>query len=707
MGFKFFNTQNFLNGGVSVQALNPKNADSRIFKNLTKFFSNTNYHNFRTQMPTYKTKWTAGGYTKIGNSKHVNSYGKSLFSTASNGFDKDNVSLYDYIKVDDMDTRPRFERYRDFEQMEHVPSLASALDIYADELTYSSDMENIVTIDTNDQELKDILTDFLYNIFDIESNLFNVARNLVKYGEDFRYLHTELDKGIVKVVPIDIYSMERFDGGMPRAEHKLQDELLLNSVDFVEFYWNQPQWILQNWQVAHTRIIGNSKYFPYGTSVLDPARRVFRQLDLLENAMIAYRIVRAPDRRVFYVDVGGIERDAIPSYMESVKTKMKRQSVQNPETGQLDLRYNPMSIESDYYVAVRGERDNTKIDTLTGSNYNGAIEDVEYLRKKLFTAIKIPPSFINGEAGSEAKGNLAQQSTQFAKTIQRIQRSLVSELTKMCIVHLIFLKKENITDFTLKLNNPSKIAELQALEQLDKQLQIAQNASNSNFFSNRWISQEIFNISNSEYIRNKEEMFHDKKLEFFLNETSQGKFVEKEREEEAKELERINAEKEKMNSGADNFGGGDDDFGGGDDNFGGGDDDFGGGDDDFGGGDDDTGTSLEDKSSDEPLMEDVEEIKYVKKAPVKFKKTRSSIDRTTHLRNQAGLNNNELFTGTKEINQISKGLFEQYKEELNTYMEEENVIKNKNNNKILLSEEIELQKAEKLNKNINEILKGE
>ena len=161
---------------------------------------------------------------------------------------------------------------------------------------------------------------------------------MCKYGDFFLYLDIDDKEGIKYVVGLPSNEVERLEG-----EDKTNPK-------YVQFQWNQAGMTFENWQVAHFRILGNDKYVPYGTSVLESARRIWRQLTLLEDAMMAYRIVRSPERRVFYVDVGSIAPQDVEQYMQKVITQMKRNQIVNAETGRVDLRYNPMSTEEDYFI---------------------------------------------------------------------------------------------------------------------------------------------------------------------------------------------------------------------------------------------------------------------------------------------------------------------------------------------------------------------
>ncbi len=229
--------------------------------------------------------------------------------------------------------------------------------------------------------------------------------------------------------------------------------------------------------------------------------------------MMAYRIVRAPERRVFKIDVGGIPPQEVEQYMQKVMTQMKRHQVVDPKTGKVDLRYNPLSIEEDYYIPIRGGSTSTDIVNLAGGQFTGQIDDVKYLRDKLFSALKIPQSYLTmGEGATEDKATLAQKDIRFARTIQRLQRVVLAELEKIGIIHLYTLgyRDDDLLSFKLKLNNPSKIAELQEIEHWKARFDIAA-AATEGYFSKRWISEHLLGMSEDEFLRNQREMFFDKK----------------------------------------------------------------------------------------------------------------------------------------------------------------------------------------------------
>ena len=328
---------------------NPKNRSSLLFKKLTRIFSGP-LVNYRSQTERQLRRRYLDKY------KFQSASGKNFKKTAYNPLEQLQSNL--------MVNQERAMRYNDFQQMEFTPELASALDIYADEMTTSSGLQPLLTIECPNEEIKSILEAMYSNILNVEFNLFGWCRTMCKFGDFFLYLDIDEDLGVKHVIGLPAGEMERLEG---------QDS---TNPNYVQYQWNSGGLTFENWQVAHFRVLGNDKFAPYGTSILDPARRIWRQLNLLEDAMMAYRIVRSPERRVFYIDVGNISAPDVEQYMQKVMTQMKRNQVVDPDTGRVDLRYNPMSIEEDYFIPVRGGQ-SSRIETVPGGTYTGDIDDVK------------------------------------------------------------------------------------------------------------------------------------------------------------------------------------------------------------------------------------------------------------------------------------------------------------------------------------------
>ena len=379
----------------------------------------------------------------------------------------------------------RMSRYSDFSEMEATPEIGSALDIYAEETCSSDDKGKVLHIYSENNRIQEILDELFYDVLNVDFNLTMWIRNLVKYGDFFIFNDISPEFGVINAYPIAINEIEREEG------FDVDDPMA------VRFRWiTQGNQVLENWQVSHFRLLGNDAFLPYGSSVLESARRIWRQLILMEDAMLVYRVIRAPERRVFYIDVGNIPPEEIPNYMEQATTSLKRQPAIDKTTGKMDLRYNPYSVDEDYFLPVRGSEGGTKIDTLPGGANATAIEDVEYIQKKLFAALKIPRAYLGYDEDVGAKATLAQEDIRFSRTIARIQKTVIAELNKLAMIHLYChgFDEEELTDFDLKLTNPSSIAQQQKLELIRTQFEIA-GAVPEGIVDRQWIRRNVLGLT--------------------------------------------------------------------------------------------------------------------------------------------------------------------------------------------------------------------
>ena len=380
----------------------------------------------------------------------------------------------------------RYQRYRDYELMEYTPELASALDIYADDTTTYDEEGQILKIISDDERIHRVLHDLYFDRLNIEFNIWNWVRNLCKYGDLFLLLEVLDKEGVVNTMPLPTVEIER-------------EEAYDGDPNSVRFKWTyQSGAIFENWQVAHFRLLGDDIFLPYGKAILEPARRIWKQLNLIEDAMLVYRITRAPERRVFYIDVGNIPPQDVEQYILKARDQLKKQPLID-QNGDIDLRYNPMAVDEDYFIPVRGDKA-SKIDTLPGARNLGDIDDVRYVQNKLFAAIKVPKSYLSYEADVAAKSVLSQEDIRFARTIQRIQKIFVSELTKIGIIHLYSLgyDEEDLSNFELKMTNPSTVTEMQKLELVGMRYDIGSKALASQLVGQDFVRQHIVGLTHEE-----------------------------------------------------------------------------------------------------------------------------------------------------------------------------------------------------------------
>ena len=435
--------------------------------------------------------------------KHLNNttYSKSSLEVfKKNHSDVYNSTLSAYGSYD------RMARYSDFSEMEATPEISSALDIYSEECVSPDASGTVLHIHSENQMIKKLLSDLFYDTLNIDFNLVMWVRNLCKYGDFFLFNDIHPEYGVVNVFPIPIAEMEREEGFDPQDPGA------------VRFRWvTQGNKVLENWQISHFRLLGNDAFLPYGSSVLEGARRVWRQLILIEDAMLVYRVIRSPERRVFYIDVGNIPPENIADYLEQAQTSLKRNAVIDKTTGQVDLRYNPLSVDEDYFLPVRGGESGTRIDTLAGGSNTTAIEDVEYIQKKLFAALKIPKAYLGYDEDIGAKATLAQEDIRFSRTIQRIQKTIISELNKIAMIHLYShgYTDESLLQFNLQLSNPSSIAQQQKLDLIRTRFEISGQAPEG-MVDKEWIRKNILELNDDEIERIEKGRVVDKLTEMKL-----------------------------------------------------------------------------------------------------------------------------------------------------------------------------------------------
>jgi hypothetical protein len=356
----------------------------------------------------------------------------------------------------------RIASYYDYESMEYTPEISAALDIYAEESTTPDQDGFILKIFSESKRIKSVLSDLFNNKLDINTNLPMWTRNTCKYGDNFVYLKLDPEQGIVGCQQLPNIQIERLERGMKISADVYAKEI---QNDSLKFTWKEKNMEFNTWEIGHFRILGDDRKLPYGTSMLEKARRIWKQLLLCEDAMLIYRVSRAPERRVFKVFVGNMDDKDVDAYVQRIASKFKRDQISDPKTGNVDMRYNQLAVDQDYFIPVRDPSATMPIETLAGAQNLAEIADIEYIQKKLVTALRIPKAYLGFEEAVGDGKNLSLLDIRFARTINRIQKSMIAELNKIAIIHLFLLGFEDeLTNFTLGLHNPSKQADLLGVE---------------------------------------------------------------------------------------------------------------------------------------------------------------------------------------------------------------------------------------------------
>ena len=356
----------------------------------------------------------------------------------------------------------RLASFYDYESMEYTPEISAALDIYSEESTTPDQNGHILQIYSESKRVKSVLADLFNNVLDINTNLPMWTRNTCKYGDNFVYLKLDPDKGVVGCFQLPNIEIERQEKGMRGTKTTTASS---SDDKALKFKWKVQDMDFNTWEIAHFRLLGDDRKLPYGTSMLEKARRIWKQLLLAEDAMLIYRTSRAPERRVFKVFVGNMDDQDVEAYVQRVANKFKRSQVVDNKTGNVDMRFNQMAVSQDYFIPVRDPAQASPIETLPGAQNLSEIADIEYIQKKLLTALRVPKAFLGFEEVVGDGKNLSLMDIRFARTINRIQKSMIQELNKIAIVHLFLLGFEDeLTNFTLTLTNPSSQADLMKID---------------------------------------------------------------------------------------------------------------------------------------------------------------------------------------------------------------------------------------------------
>jgi hypothetical protein len=415
--------------------------------------------------------------------------------------------------------------YSEYDAMDTDAIIASALDIIADESTLKNDMGEVLQIRSSDEDVQKILYNLFYDVLNIEFNLWPWIRNMCKYGDFFLKLEIAEKYGVYNVIPYSSYHIERQEGYDLKNPASVRFRFDPDGISASSYgYYNVPNSADQgrdiyfdNYEIAHFRLLTDTNFLPYGRSYLEPGRKLFKQYTLMEDAMLIHRIVRAPEKRIFYVNVGNIAPTEVENFMQKTISKMKRTPYIDQNTGEYNLKYNMQNLLEDFYIPIRGNDQSTKIDTLQGLQYDG-ITDVEYLRDKLFAALKIPKAFLGYEKDLTGKATLAAEDIRFARTIDRIQRIILSELNKIALVHLYTqgYTAESLTNFELSLTTPSIIYDQERIALMKEKVELANSMMDNNLMPSDWIYENIFHLSQDQYGEYRDLIREDAKRKFRL-----------------------------------------------------------------------------------------------------------------------------------------------------------------------------------------------
>ena len=461
-------------------------------------------------------------------------------STSYNAYTRDFSLAYQAARID---------LFRDYDTMDMDPIIASALDIYSDECLTVNEMGKVLVVNAEDDNIKGILTNLFYDVLNIEHNLWSWTRNMCKYGDFYMRLYISPEYGVYQIEPISAYNVERLENTDPLNKNYVKFQIRPTDTSQVE--------TLESFECAHFRLLSDSNFLPYGKSMIEGGRRVWKQLSLLEDAMLINRIMRAPERRIFKIDIGNIPPQDVDSFMEKMIAKTKKTPYIDQQTGDYNLRFNLMNMVEDFYLPVRGSDSGTSIETLSGIEWTG-IDDIEYVRNKMMAALKIPKAFLGYEEELSGKATLASEDVRFARTIQRIQKTIISELEKIAIVHLYSqgYRDESLVNFKLELTNPSTIFEKEKIEIWNNKVEVASRMMEIKLFPKTWVYEHVFNLSEDDVDGLQDQIVEDSKQLYRF------RSIEEEGNDPAQPFKKINPNAQAGGPGG-GMGGGPPDLGGG------------------------------------------------------------------------------------------------------------------------------------------------
>ena len=487
-------------------------ADKTLFGRLRRLFS-TNVI----------VRNVGGRKLKIADTEQLQSATKShlvdRYSKLHSGLDMVNSGYSTFAQLQ----AARMGLFKDYESMESDSIIASALDIYSDECTMKNPYGQVLEIASDNDNIKSILHNLFYDIMNIEFNLWPWTRNLCKYGDFFLFLDVKDKYGVTNVVPLSPYELVRSEGEDP--ENPYYVKFYLESTETAHPYFarptNQTKIEFENFQVAHFRLASDSNLLPYGKSILESGRKVWKQLTLMEDAMLIHRIMRAPEKRIFKVDIGNIPPNEVDNYMQRIINKMKKTPFIDDATGDYNLKFNIQNLTEDFFMPVRGGDSGTNIESLPGMQYE-TTDDIEYLKNRVLAALHVPKAILGYEESLGSKATLAAEDVRFARTIERVQRILVSELTKVAVVHLYSqgYTDAELVNFELSLTSPSTIYEQEKIELWSNKINLARDMKDNQMMSTEWIYKHIFNFSDDQIEQMDKELVHDQKTKFRFEQIS-------------------------------------------------------------------------------------------------------------------------------------------------------------------------------------------
>lgn len=360
---------------------------------------------------------------------------------------------------------------------------------------------NICKVITKNDDIKNEI-DFLFfnrNMINLNKNGWNWFKNLCVNGDHFLEIiinPENPEEGIYKSIPLPAETMYRIETTKGRLIEFQQSKegpdysSLTSPIDLSNNRDIEKSTAIRfsPFQIIHFRIGEDRKtFYPYGVSLIEPARSPAHQLRLMEDSMVVYRLARASERRVFYIDVGQLPPHKVDSLIDRMKDQFRKRKVaggMGEGADRVDERWQPPAVDEDFWLPLR-PGSNTRIETLPGASALGEVDDAIYFRNKLFVSLNFPKNYFSGEDVNITKISLSAQDVKFARMIERLQSAFEDGLYEIADRHLSLrgYPQELYRDLKIKMTPPSDWRELSRMDVLNARLSLATQLKSSNLMS--------------------------------------------------------------------------------------------------------------------------------------------------------------------------------------------------------------------------------
>ncbi len=397
------------------------------------------------------------------------------------------------------DRKTRYELYNEMDRMEFIHR---ALELVADDGTQQNSDGNVAKINSTEETIKETLEDLLLKRLDMNTNLWSIFYETAKKGDGFYEIipdSYEKPRKILRLRYLEPDRTERIEvnGKLFYYKYKaIQKKIDLETGRKEKE--EEVEYRLQPWQVIHFKVMEDKEFSPYGGSLLKAGAKTYRRLSLLEDIMLVYRISRAPEKRVFYVDVGNLTPVEAKNFLTKMKNNYRCEPVID-EAGNLNTKANVLSVNSDIFVPVREGNQSTRIESLQGGVALNEVKDVEYFKDKILRTMNIPPAFL-GDTSDKSRGGLSALDYSFARFIERLQKQISQGINKICALELFFngYKKEDLNNFSIELTPPSNIKEMSEIEVFNQKIALISSLQGTQLFPNKWILKNILKLTDKE-----------------------------------------------------------------------------------------------------------------------------------------------------------------------------------------------------------------